>query len=59
MECDKGHVSIECEQDTCPVCVLMEEQAKLYEILGDLFNGLQGLVYDIAQRMQPTDDNVH
>lgn len=59
MDCDKGHQPIEFESESCPVCHLMEEQAKLYEILGDLFNGLQCLVYDIAHRMQSKDDAVH
>lgn len=51
MDCDKGHPPITHDEASCPLCQLMVDQKLCYEVLADLFNGLQVLVYDIARRM--------
>ncbi len=51
MECAKGHPPITHDEASCPLCSLMVDQKLCYEVLADLFNGLQVLVYDIARRM--------
>ena len=59
MDCAKGHVPIAHDEPACPLCAVLKEQKLCYEILADLFNGLQVLVYDIARRMNRPDETMH